>query len=64
MPKDKARQRPRNPAARPIGPPPASEPRAVQPDLAKADNLARTGHEKDPVRNTPPAGAWNDTSHD
>jgi len=33
-------------------------------DLAKADKIARTGSADEKVRDTPPAGAWNDTSHD
>jgi hypothetical protein len=30
--------------------------------LADADIRARTGTEKEDVRNTPPAGKWNDTA--
>lgn len=41
------------------------EPRGVQPDVARADDEARAARgEKQPVRNTPPSGPWNDTSHD
>jgi len=49
---------------RSVGSAPAQEPRGVQPDLAEDDKRARTGAVSEPVRNTPPAGAWNDTSHD
>jgi hypothetical protein len=34
----------------------------VQPDIADADKKARTGSEREPVRNTPPAGDWNDVA--
>jgi hypothetical protein len=37
---------------------------AVQRDIAKADKVARTGKTDEKVRSSPPAGAWNDTSHD
>lgn len=40
------------------------EPQGIQHDVAEADKKARTGREEEPVRNTPPAGAWNDTTHD
>jgi hypothetical protein len=40
----------------------AGEPRGVQPGIADADKIARTGTADEPVRNTPPAGKWNDTS--
>lgn len=40
------------------------EPQGVQHDIAEADKQARTGRKHEPVRNTPPAGAWNDTTHD
>lgn len=43
---------------------PWQEPRGVQKDIADADKVARTGSQEEPVRNTPPAGAWNDTSPD
>ncbi len=36
----------------------------VQRDIAEADKVARTGSSDEKVRNSPPAGAWNDTSHD
>jgi hypothetical protein len=36
----------------------------VQRDIAKADKVSRTGSTEEKVRNSPPAGAWNDTSHD
>jgi hypothetical protein len=38
--------------------------RGVQHDIAKADKVARTGSSDERVRDTPPAGAWNDTTHD
>jgi hypothetical protein len=38
--------------------------RGVQHDIAEADKVARTGSAQERVRNTPPAGAWNDTTHD
>lgn len=34
----------------------------VQPGLADADKRARTGKVQEPVRNTPPAGSWNDVA--
>jgi len=40
------------------------EPRGLQPGIADHDCRARSGTAHEPVRNTPPAGAWNDTSHD
>lgn len=40
------------------------EPQGVQTDIAAADKKARTGKKHEAVRNTPPAGAWNDTTHD
>jgi hypothetical protein len=40
------------------------EPQGIQHDVAEADKKARTGKQDEPVRNSPPAGAWNDTSHD
>jgi hypothetical protein len=36
----------------------------VQRDIADADKVARSGSKDEPVRNTPPAGAWNDVSGD
>ncbi len=44
--------------------PPWQEPRGIQKGIADADKAARTGSTEEPVRNTPPAGAWNDTSRD
>ena len=32
------------------------------PGIADADKLARTGSVDEPVRDTPPAGAWNDVA--
>jgi len=40
------------------------EPRGVERGIADADKKARTGKTDEPIRNTPPAGAWNDTSSD
>jgi hypothetical protein len=40
------------------------EPQDVQKGIADADKKARTGSTKETVRNTPPAGAWNETSAD
>jgi len=34
----------------------------VQPGIADADKKARTGSAAEPVRNTPPAGDWNDVA--
>jgi hypothetical protein len=39
-------------------------PRRVKHGVADADKVARTGSKDEPVRDTPPAGAWNDTSGD
>jgi NADPH:quinone reductase-like Zn-dependent oxidoreductase len=40
------------------------EPQGVQEHIADADKKARAGSTDEPVRNAPPAGAWNDTSDD
>ena len=40
------------------------EPQGVQKGVADADKKARTGSASETVRNTPPAGAWNETSGD
>jgi hypothetical protein len=52
----------------PDPPPPLPLPkrgnREIQQDIAEADKVARTGSTKERVRDTPPAGAWNDTTHD
>jgi hypothetical protein len=40
------------------------EPRGLQSGIADHDCQVRSGAAREPVRNTPPAGAWNDTSHD
>lgn len=45
-------------------PSPGRERRGVQKGIANADKIARTGSTKETVRDTPPAGAWNDTSAD
>jgi hypothetical protein len=34
----------------------------VQKGIADSDKKARTGSEQEPVRNTPPAGDWNDVA--
>ena len=34
----------------------------TQPGIAAADKQARTGKTDEPVRNTPPAGSWNDVA--
>jgi hypothetical protein len=39
-------------------------PARVDRHIADADKRARTGRTDEPVRDTPPAGAWNDTSSD
>jgi hypothetical protein len=36
----------------------------LKPDIAEADKIARTGSTKESIRNTPPAGEWNDSSSD
>ncbi|HTV79614.1 MAG TPA: hypothetical protein VMF03_15265 [Steroidobacteraceae bacterium] len=38
--------------------------KGIQRDIADADKAARTGSTDEKVRDTPPAGAWNDTTHD
>ena len=43
---------------------PPEEPRGIERGIADADKKARTGTTQEPVRNTPPAGAWNDTVAD
>ena len=55
-----------NPDARPPAEdsPPKRKPPGVQHGIADADKVARTGSKDEPVRNTPPAGAWNDVSGD
>jgi mxaD protein len=40
------------------------EPEGVARGIADADKQARAGQVDEPVRNTPPAGAWNETSSD
>jgi hypothetical protein len=41
---------------------PSEEPRGIEKGIADADKKARTGSAREPVRNTPPAGVWNDTA--
>ena len=43
---------------------PRREQRGVEKGIADADKIARTGSTKETVRDTPPSGAWNDTSAD
>jgi len=38
------------------------EPGAKHPGIADEDKKARTGQVHEPVRNTPPAGSWNDVT--
>jgi hypothetical protein len=40
------------------------EPRGIEKGIADADKKARIGTTQEPLRNTPPAGAWNDTAAD
>jgi hypothetical protein len=40
------------------------EPRGIEKGIADADKKARAGTTQEPLRNTPPAGAWNDTAAD
>jgi hypothetical protein len=48
---------------RPIGNQPVGrESTNVQPDIADADKVARTGTKDEQVRDTPPAGDWNDVA--
>jgi hypothetical protein len=42
----------------------AKRKRGVEPEIADADKIARTGSRKERVRDTPPAGSWNDVSDD
>lgn len=44
--------------------PESGESRGIDKGIADADKIARTGSTEEKVRNTPPAGAWNDTSSD
>lgn len=39
-------------------------PPGIDANVADADKQVRTGQKREPVRNTPPAGTWNDTSAD
>jgi hypothetical protein len=48
----------------PQGPTTTGEPRGVLPHIADADKKARTGKEEEEVRNTPPAGEWNEVASD
>ncbi len=57
----------RRPGDRRAGEDPAvesEEPRGIERGIADADKEARSGSKQEPVRNTPPAGAWNDTASD
>jgi hypothetical protein len=51
-------------APQPPLPRPDPKDAGVKHDVAKADKVARTGSADEKVRDTPPAGAWNDTAHD
>jgi hypothetical protein len=68
MSEGKPRNRPiqdenRDESAHPLAPRPVGrEPRGVDQTIADADKRARIGSEREPVRNTPPAGEWNDTT--
>lgn len=42
----------------------SEEPRGIDWGIADADKKARTGSTEEQVRNTPPAGPWNDTAAD
>ena len=46
------------------GAPSSGEPPGIERGIADADKATRTGTGREPVRNTPPAGTWNDTSAD
>jgi hypothetical protein len=55
----------RTPAHAPGAPPKESgvpDRGEMQPGIADADKKARTGSDREPVRNTPPAGDWNDVA--
>lgn len=45
-----------------LGGAPDRKPGTKQPGLADADKRARTGKGDEPIRNTPPAGSWNDVA--
>ena len=55
---------PPDPAPAPLPRRARDDTEGVQSDVAKADKIARTGSSEEKVRDSPPAGAWNDTSHD
>jgi len=42
----------------------AKRKKGVEPAIADADKIARTGSREECVRDTPPAGSWNDVSED
>jgi hypothetical protein len=42
----------------------AKRKKGVEPEIADADKIARTGSKQEGVRDTPPAGSWNDVSAD
>jgi hypothetical protein len=46
------------------GVPGGREAGTTQHGIADADKRARTGRSDEPVRNTPPAGKWNDVASD
>ena len=63
-PEDAGRSAERRPnkVATPGEPATPREPGAKQPGIADADKIARTGKVHEQVRNTPPAGDWNDVA--
>lgn len=42
----------------------AKRKKGIEPEIADADKIARTGSKEECVRDTPPAGPWNDVSGD
>ena len=70
MSEEKPRNRPiqdddRDESEHPLAPRPVGrEPRGIDAGIADADKRARVGSDQEPVRNTPPAGEWNDTTTD
>jgi hypothetical protein len=58
------RRRPKRADLRQSEPTAKRGPAGVQHGIADADKIARTGSPDESVRNTPPAGAWNDVSDD
>ena len=52
------------PAPQVVPTPDSEEPAGIERGIADADRKARTGSAREDIRNTPPAGTWNDTSAD